>query len=99
MKDTTGKQGQRYYVGGRCYCPDVSTPLCCHKGIFEAVTLYQSPNGAFFTVRESTVDGLGIDGAAVEVLSKTAARSFMDRHTAGIEIDNYNRLFGEPKQG
>lgn len=97
--ENTGKQGRRYYVGGRCYCPDVSTPLCCHKGIFERVTLYQSPKGAFFTVRESTVDGLGIDGAAVEALSRAAARSFMDEHATGIDIENYNKLFGEPKQG
>ena len=63
------------------------------------MTLYQSPKGAFFTVRESTVDGLGIDGAAAEVLSKSAARAFMDRHAAGIDIENYNRLLGEPKEG
>ena len=95
----TEKQKPCYYVGGRCYCPDMSTPLCHHDGIFECVTLYQSPKGAFFTVRESTVDGLEIENSAVEVLTKTAAWSFMDKHAAGIGIGNYNRLFGEVKEG
>ncbi len=93
-----GKQ-RRFYIGGRWYSPDDATPLCCHSDIFEAVTLYQTSKGAFFTFRESTVDGLGIDGAAVEVLSKAAARSFMDEHAAGIIAENYDRAFGEPKEG
>lgn len=96
-----GDKGQqrRLYVGGRWYSPDSATPLCRDKGIFEMVTLYQTPKGAFFMFRESTVDGLGIDGAAVEVLSEAAARSFMDEHAAGIITANYDRAFGEPKEG
>lgn len=96
-----GDKGERrrFYIGGRWYSPDNATPLCCCKDIFEAVTLYQTPKGAFFTFRESTVDGLGIDGAAVEVLSKAAARSFMDEHSAGIIAENYDRAFGEAKEG
>ena len=47
----------------------------------------------------STNDGLGIDGAAVEVLGKAAARTFMDEHPAGIIAENYDRAFGEPKEG
>lgn len=90
---------RRFYVGGRWYSPDSATPLCCDKGIFERVTLYQTPKGAFFTFRESIVDGLGIDGAAVEVLNKADARSFMDEHAAGIITENYDRIFGEPKEG
>lgn len=95
----TEKRERRYYVGGRWYSPDTSTPLCSYAGIFERVTLYHSPKGAFFTIRESTVNGLGIDGAAAEVLSKTAARSFMDEHADGIYTENYARVFGEPAQG
>ena len=92
-------QERRYYIGGRWYSPDISTPLCRYEGIFEQVTLYQSPKGTFFTVRESTVDSLGIDGAAVEVLDKSAALSFMDKHNDGIYTENYIRIFGEPAQG
>lgn len=92
-------QRRRFYVGGRWYSPDNATPLCRCTDIFERVTLYQTPKGTFFTFRESTVDGLGIDGAAVEVLGKAAARSFMDEHAAGIIVENYNRIFGEPKEG
>ena len=90
---------RRFYVGGRWYSPDCATPLCRYADIFEAVTLYQTEKGAFFTFRESTVDGLGIDGAAVEVLGKAAARSFMDEHAAGIITATYDRTFGEPKEG
>ena len=93
------KEKRRFYVGGRWYSPDNATPLCCYKDIFETVTLYQTSKGAFFTFRESTVDGLGIDGAAVEVLGKAAARSFMDEHAAGIITANYDRAFGGPKEG
>ena len=32
-------------------------------------------------------------------LTKTAARSFMDEHAAGIITANYDRIFGEPKEG
>ena len=96
-----GDKGQRrrFYVGGRWYSPDNATPLCRCTDIFERVTLYQTLKGTFFTFRESTVDGLGIDGAAVEVLGKAAARSFMDEHAAGIIAENYDRIFGEPKEG
>lgn len=96
-----GDKGQqrRFYVGGRWYSRDSATPLCSYADIFERVTLYQTPKGAFFAFRESTVDGLGIDGAAVEVLGKAAARSFMDEHAAGIVPENYDRAFGEPKEG
>jgi len=93
------KGKRRFYIGGRWYSPDNATPLCRCKDIFEAVTLYQTPKGTFFTFRESTVDGLGIDGPAVEVLSKAAARSFMDDHAAGIITANYDAIMGEPKEG
>lgn len=92
-------QKRVYYVGGHSYSPDTSTPLCCDTGIFERVTLYKSPKGTFFTIRESNFDDVKIDGAAVEVLSESAARSFMDEHAAEIIIDNYNRVFGKPVQG
>ena len=87
-------QRQRYYIGGRWYSPDNATPLCRDIGIFETVTLYQTPKGAFFTVEESPVDG-----ETVRVLSEAAARSFMDEHAAGIITENYDRIFGEPQEG
>lgn len=90
---------RRFYIGGRWYSPDDATPLCRHSKTFEVVTLYQTSKGAFFAFRESTVDGLGIDGAVVAVLSKAAARSFMNEHAAGIITENYDRIFGEPKEG
>ena len=43
---------RRYYVNGRWYSPELSIPLCRNIEIFEQTTLYQSPNGAFFTLRE-----------------------------------------------
>lgn len=88
------EQRRRFYIGGRWYSPDNATPLCRDIGIFETVTLYQTPKGAFFTVEESPVDG-----ETVRVLSEAAARSFMDEHAAGIVTENYDRIFGEPKEG
>lgn len=91
-----GKGKQRFYIGGKYYSPDEATPLCRHKGIFETVTLYRSPKGAFFTVNESIIDG---EAAKAELLNKTAARSFMDRYAAGIIPEHYEQVFGEVKGG
>ena len=88
------KEKQRFYIGGRWYSPDNATPLCRYGGIFDTVTLYQSPHGAFFTVAESLADL-----PAVKVLTEREARAFMDEHAAGIDTENYNRIFGEPEQG
>lgn len=94
------KHERRYYVNGRWYSPELSTPLCIHKDMFDRTTLYHSPKGAFFTVRESTIDETANDESPkVKVLSKTAARAFMDEHPGGIYAENYNRVFGEPAQG
>ena len=90
---------RRFYIGGRWYSPDDSTPLCSYDDIFERVTLYQTEKGAFFLFRENTVELSGDSGAVVKVLNKTAARSFMDEHAAGIIAENYDRIFGEPKKG
>ena len=98
MASMTGRPKQ-FLVGGKQYSPELSTPLCKYEGIFEAVTLYQSPSGTFFTFRESTMNDMRISGAAVEVLSEAAALSFMDEHADGIYTENYARVFGEPEQG
>lgn len=90
------EKNKRFYIGGRYYSPDEATPLCRHKGIFETVTLYQSPRGAFFTVEESIIDG---EAAKAELLTKAAARSFMDRYAAGVIPEHYEQIFGEAKQG
>ena len=67
---------RRFYIGGRWYSPDDSTPLCSYDDIFERVTLYQTEKGAFFMFRENTVELSGDSGAVVKVLNKTAARSW-----------------------
>lgn len=77
-----GDKGQqrRFYVGGRWYSPDSATPLCRYTDIFERVTLYQTPKGTFFTFRESTVDGLGIDGAELaEFMPSMSKKERADR--------------------
>lgn len=87
---------QQYFIAGRSYSPDTATPLCSYTGIFETVTLYQSPQGAFFTVEESIIDG---EAEKVATLSKAAARDFLDEHAAAIIAENYKKIFGNPKQG
>ena len=98
MASMTGRPKQ-FIVGGKQYSPELSTPLCKYEGIFEAVTLYQSPSGTCFTFRETTVNDIKFSGAAVEVLSEAAALSFMDKYADGIYTENYGRVFGEPEQG
>lgn len=92
----TDKEKRRFYIGGRYYSPDEATPLCSSKGIFETVTLYKSPQGAFFTVSESVIDG---EAEKAELLTENAARSFMDKNAAAVIPENYNKVFEAIEQG
>lgn len=89
------KNEQGYIIGGRRYTPDKSTVLCRAGDGLEAVTLYQTTKGAFFTVRE----GMGLEPSAVEVLDRDSALDFMDTHPAGIDPAAYVKAFGEPEEG
>lgn len=83
-----------YYIGGRSYSPDDATRLCVAAGIMETVTLYRTEKGAFFTVTE------GADGSrTAAVLRRPEARDLMDAHPEGIDIANYDAVFGTPARG
>ena len=56
-----GDKGQRrFYVGGRWYSLDNATPLCRCTDIFERVTLYQTPKGAFSRSGKAPLMGWGL---------------------------------------
>lgn len=83
-----------YYIGGKRYSPEESTVLCTYDWCGDSAALYQSPKGALFLVEKR--DSME---TAVKVLTKVDAFEFMDAHPAGIIIENYNAVFGEPESG
>lgn len=89
------KNEQGYIIGGKRYTPEKSVVLCRVGDNLETVTLYQTPKGAFFTVRE----GMGQEAPAVDVLDRDGALDFMDAHPAGIDPAAYVKAFGEPVEG
>ena len=85
---------ERYYIGGKQYIPEESTPLCKAAGIMGTTTLYHTEKGAFFIVKEEEASG-----TTAELLTEKQAREFMDNHAAAIDTDNYDAIFGEPEKG
>lgn len=91
----------RYYIGGKQYIPEESTLLCATDGndlfskvVWSSEKLYRTSKGTFFIIRES-----GDNRKQVELLDKEKAYEFMDRNTAGIITENYDRVLGVPEMG
>lgn len=91
-----GPGRERYYIGNRQYVPGESDRLCVYecemlKPLYSRYVLYRTRKGSYFLVQ------YGIDmETSVSLIDENAAFEFMDRHTAGIDIEIYNRVFGEP---
>ena len=83
-----------FYIGGLKYSTKQAVMLCKSSGILDTTTLYKTINGAFFTVCESLT---GETKAAV--IAEEEARAFMDVNASGIDIENYNAVFGVPEDG
>lgn len=86
--------GEQYYIGGKRYSTEESIELCTYDWMRETATLYQSPKGTLFVVEKSDCAE-----TAVKILTESEAFEFMDAHPAGIIIENYNAVFGEPEPG
>lgn len=92
---------ERYYIGKKQYIPDESDILCTvsYGDAWEILkntdqtTLYRTKKGAYFLVHNCE------NGTDVRVIDESTAFDFMDKNTAGIEIETYNRLLGEPERG
>lgn len=85
---------ERYYIGGLQYIPEESTVLWKYDGIIGTATLYRTEKGNYFKVEESE------DGKKVpELLTEDRARELMDSYPVGIDLDNYDTIFGEPEKG
>lgn len=94
-----GKAKIRYYIGKKQYAPEISDLLCvtiCHPSGFGNSTskLYRTAKGSFFLVTESPDTE-----TKVQLLDEKAAFDFMDQHTACIDTDTYDKVFGTPEQG
>ena len=93
-----GKAKVRYYIGKKQYVPEKSDLLCVtenHTSGFGNSTgkLYRTVKGSFFLVTESQ----GTE-TKVQLLDESAAFEFMDQHTACIDTDIYDKVFGTPEQ-
>lgn len=94
-----GKPKIRYYIGKKQYAPEKSDLLCVttsHPSSFGNSTgkLYRTAKGSFFLVTESPETE-----TKVQLLDEKAAFEFMDQHTACIDTDTYDKVFGTPEQG
>lgn len=85
----------RYYIGKRQYVPDESDLLCASAcdnfGNTGTRNLYRTKKGSFFLVSESKENE-----TKVQLMDEKQAFDFMDEHTACIDTETYDRIFGEP---
>lgn len=93
------KQGKlRYYIGKKQYVPDESDLLCASEsdnfGNIATRKLYRTGKGSYFLVSESQGNE-----TKVQLMDEKQAFDFMDEHTACIDTDTYDRIFGIPEKG
>lgn len=87
----------RYYIGKQQYVPEESDLLCASEndtagfGGTTTSKLYRTSKGSYFLVSESQ----GIE-TRVRLMDEKHAFDFMDEHTACIDTETYDRIFGEP---
>lgn len=87
----------RYYIGKRQYVPAESDLLCTSAGDaagFDKTavrTLYRTKKGSYYLVSESQDTE-----TKVQLMEEKQAFDFMDEHTACINTEIYDRIFGEP---
>lgn len=88
----------RYYIGKKQYVPEESDMLCSVQhdsfGNETAQKLYRTEKGSFFLVSVN-----GNSKARVQIVDESQAFDFMDEHTACIDTDTYDKIFGEPDKG
>lgn len=93
------KRTEKYNIGNRQYVTGESDLLCEMENApltgSEGKRLYRTKKGVFFMV---CGDG-GSSRTKVDVVPEDKAHEFMDRHTAGIITDTYDKVFGTPEKG
>lgn len=92
-----GKAKVRYYIGKKQYAQENSDLLCVTdnepSGFGNSTgKLYRTEKGSFFLVKESSNTE-----TKVQLMDDKAAFEFMDQHTACIDTDTYDKVFGTPK--
>lgn len=98
-KGGTVKPGKiRYYIGKKQYVPQESGLLCASEndnfGNPATRKLYRTGKGSYFLVSESRENE-----TKVQLMDEKQAFDFMDEHTACIDTDTYDRIFGIPEKG
>lgn len=88
----------RYYIGKKQYVPDDSDLLCASAcdsfGNTGIRNLYRTKKGSYFLVSESQGNE-----TKVQLMDEKQAFDFMDDHTACIDTDTYDKIFGIPDKG
>lgn len=95
----TGREKKvRYYIGKKQYVPGESDLLCATErdsfGNSGAKKLYRTGKGSYFLVSENEENE-----TKVQLMDEQQAFCFMDEHTACIDTNTYDRIFGIPEKG
>lgn len=98
-KDGTMSQGKvRYYIGKKQYVPSESDLLCASEsGNFVNLStrnLYRTGKGSYFLVSESQGNE-----TKDQLMDEKQAFECMDEHTACIDTDTYDKIYGIPEKG
>lgn len=92
------KKKIRYYIGKKQYVPGESDLLCATEhdsfGNGGSKKLYRTGKGSYFLVSE--YEG---NETKIQLMDEQQAFGFMDEHTACIDTDTYDRIFGIPEKG
>lgn len=87
-----------YYICKKQYVPEESDLLCASErdnfGNSGTRYLYRTKKGSYFLVSESQGNE-----TKVQLMDEKQAFDFMDSHTACIDTDTYDRIFGIPEKG
>lgn len=91
----------QYIINGKKYDTEVSTKLCRHVssksqwGVSDIHNLYITDKGTYFLeVLEEDVTP-----RKVEALTEKKAKEFMNKYAAGVDVEAYERIFGEAEKG
>lgn len=85
----------QYIINGKKYSTTDSIVLCVGKTpCLDPITLYRSKKGIFFIVTEDTVTG-----TKAKIMEEQEAHEFMSKNETGINIENYEKVFGKVEEG
>ena len=88
----------RYYIGKKQYVPSESDLLCASESDnfvnLSTRNLYRTGKGSYFLVSESQGNE-----TKDQLMDEKQAFECMDEHTACIDTDTYDKIYGIPEKG